>query len=77
MSAPYQYWGRGSHMSADLKRTIHAVRSKSPHLFAQVTVRESSMDGEGRVVIAERKDVRAQPLSGERRHRLSFQKDRY
>ncbi len=69
----YRYYGSGSHMSADLKRVIHAVRTKRPDLFVVQEIKESTMDSDGRVTVTVRKEARAVPQSAERRHKFSLQ----
>lgn len=77
MSTPMQYYGRGTHMSADLRAITKRVRKNRPDLFALGLVRETSMNGEGLVSTIEKMEAKATPLSGQARHRLSLQKERY
>ena len=77
MSTPNQYFGRGTHMSAVLKRDIHRVRAARPDFLKTVKFRESSMDSDGKVTVVDRKDVRSTPMSPKARHILSTQRERY
>jgi hypothetical protein len=75
MSVPFQYFGSGAHMSAELKRTIHRVRTERPDLFVKQKVVETSMDGEGKVTTTERWEPKAVAPSGARRHHMSLQRE--
>lgn len=73
MSVPFEYFGHGSHMSAVLKRDMHHARTARSDLLKTVTVRESSMDGEGKVTVTERKVQRLVGITPRARHALSLQ----
>ena len=77
MSAPYRYFGAGTHMSAVLKQEVRRVRANRPDLYKTQLVRESSMDGEGKVTVKVVENVRAVPSTPARRHALSLQVERY
>lgn len=77
MSSPCQYFGRTSHMSFVLKQDIKRVRAAKPQYYASRQVRETNMDGEGKVTATERTVTAAVPLSPARRHALSFQRARF
>ena len=68
----YRYYCSGSDMSADIKRVVKRVRAKHPEYFAARELRESAMDGEGRVTVTLRRDVMATPMPGRARHELSM-----
>lgn len=71
-----RYYCSGSDMSADLKRVVRRVRENKPEYFAPIKESQTSMDGDGKVTTTERFATRATPMSGARRHALSFQTER-
>lgn len=73
MASQYQYYGKKSCMSADLKQVMHRVRTNKPELFKQMKV--SEMNGEGKVTFI--KVAKASPISPSARHRLSLQTERH
>lgn len=69
MSAPFQYYGKASHMSADLKRVLHANRARNPERFAPKTFTPTSMKDRGPVVTGE--TVTIEVMSPRRRHEFA------
>ncbi|MGN6107389.1 MAG: hypothetical protein ACTHU0_19930 [Kofleriaceae bacterium] len=66
----YRYWSKGMQASADLKQVQRRVRAARPELFAPREVRESTMDGEGKVTVATRRHVDALGVPPARRHAI-------
>jgi len=62
-------------MSADLKRVIRRVRQACPDRFVQVVEQTSTAD-DSKVNTTSRKVV-AMPISPQRRHALSWQRERF
>lgn len=77
MSVPFAYYNAGSDMSVDLKRVMHRVRTNKSQYFTPKLVRETSMDGDGKVTVTERVTRDANPMTGAERHRLSLQTERF
>lgn len=73
----YKYYCAGSHMSADLKQVIKRVRKNRPEFFTPTKFTESTMDGEGKVTVTERMDVKAVAMKPSRRHWLSWQRETF
>lgn len=69
------YYGHGSRMSADLKQVIKRVRKNRPEMFVPHVVREPQMDGNGKVTVIERKDVKAVAPRPAYRHALSISRE--
>ena len=73
----HRYFCHGSHMSAVLKKDIARVRAAKPEYYKPGNARQSSMDDEGKVTISVNRDVRAIPIGGRERHRLSLSNERH
>lgn len=69
-----RYWGRGSRASADLKQVYKRVRAARPEFFIARNVRSTEMGDDGKVTTTNTADVRAVPMSPERRHQFSTKK---
>lgn len=74
MSVPFQYYGSGSFMSADLKQVTHRVRTAAPHLFVAKKVVETFQDGNGNITQKEASYVRATAMSGAVRHAMAMER---
>ncbi len=64
----YQYYAKAGHAAADYKAVARRVRAACPQLFVARELRDSQMDGDGRVTVSLRKDVRAVPMTPRERH---------
>ena len=67
----YRYWSKGAQMDADLAAMTARARAKRPDMFASNTIRESTMDDEGKVDVTIRKDVKAVAMPPSKRHALA------
>jgi len=72
-----QYFGKGTHLSFVLKRDIHRAREARPDMFSVRFVKQTSMDGDGKVTVTESRQAKATAPTGKQRHTLSLQRERY
>lgn len=72
---PARYWSKSMQMSADLKAVTRRVRASRPEMFAVTELKDSSMDGDGKVSYTLRKDSKATALSPAARHTFATRRE--